>query len=114
MTFLTDWYVGDAALLALAEVLAAITVLISLTWAADAVLARRRAALSSALWHAALVGVLLAPALPFLGRALPWHVGVLPADVTDIAPASEVAAGQPVTAEHRSQEIVQPPPQRPS
>jgi protocatechuate 3,4-dioxygenase beta subunit len=77
MKRLADWYPGDGVVFAGLEVLAIIALLVALTWAAEQLLARRRAALGSALWLAALVAVLLTPALVLLGRQLPWHVAIL-------------------------------------
>ncbi len=78
MTALADWYPGDGVVFAGLDVLGMIALLVALAWAADLLLARRRAALSNALWLSALVGVLLTPALPLIGRQLPWHVAVFP------------------------------------
>lgn len=80
MNALTDWYPGDGVVFAALDMLGMIAVFVALAWTAERVLARRRAALSHALWLSALAGVLLTPALTLIGRQLPWHVTVLPAD----------------------------------
>src|SRR5438105_3046918 len=59
---------------------------------------RRRAALASALWLAALAGTWMVPALVLLGPRLPWRVGVL--SLADAAPtqlAERPVAGEPQT-----------------
>lgn len=77
MNTLDDWYPGDAVLIAGLEVLGMIAVLVAFTWATDRLLTRRRPALRSGLWLAALVGVFLSPALVLIGRQLPWRVGIM-------------------------------------
>ncbi len=84
MNLLAGWYPGDAVVLAGLEVLGMITILLALAWAADR-LVRRRAALRSAVWQAALVSLLLTPALLPLGRQLPWHLAVLHPDSVEPA-----------------------------
>jgi hypothetical protein len=82
MTNLAAWYPGDGVVLASLEVLGMIAVLVVLTWVAEQLLARRRAALRHALWLAALVGVLLTPSVALVGRWLPWHMAILPPNET--------------------------------
>jgi beta-lactamase regulating signal transducer with metallopeptidase domain len=89
MKTLADWYPGDGAAFAGLEIFGIIAVLIGLTWAAERFTARRRAALRHALWFAALVGVLLAPAVVLLGRQLPWHVAVLSSEIAATAQPAE-------------------------
>jgi beta-lactamase regulating signal transducer with metallopeptidase domain len=91
MKTFADWYPGDGAALAGLEIFGIIAVLVGLTWAVERFVARRRAALCHALWFAALVGVLLAPAVVLFGRHLPWHVAVLPSEVA----ATDRPAEQP-------------------
>jgi beta-lactamase regulating signal transducer with metallopeptidase domain len=94
---LADWYPGGVALAAL-EVLAMIAVLVALTGAAEAALARRRPALRAALWLSALVAVLLAPALVLLGRQLPWRVALFPhAEAAADLPANRLPSDAPST-----------------
>jgi beta-lactamase regulating signal transducer with metallopeptidase domain len=92
MNPLVDWYPGDAFTLAVLDVLAMITVLVALAWAAELTLARRHAALRGALCLAALTGVLLTPALTVTGRQLPWHVGLLAPEARAGGPAGEPPA----------------------
>ncbi|HWY85690.1 MAG TPA: carboxypeptidase regulatory-like domain-containing protein [Gemmataceae bacterium] len=93
---LIDWYPGDAIVHAGLEVLGMIAILVALTWALEHLLARRRAALASALWLAACVGVLLLPMLTLVGPRLPWRVALLPsADIVSagaVPPPSEPQA----------------------
>jgi beta-lactamase regulating signal transducer with metallopeptidase domain len=89
MTTLALWYPGDGAVLTSLEVLGMIAILVTLTWAAEQFLARRRAALRHALWTAALVGVLLTPSVALIGRWLPWHITVLPPEGSAVAPSPE-------------------------
>jgi beta-lactamase regulating signal transducer with metallopeptidase domain/uncharacterized GH25 family protein len=77
MRALIDWCAGDGVALAALEVLGMIAVLVGLAWAAERGLARRPA-LRAALWLAALIAVLLAPAFVVLGRQLPWRVALFP------------------------------------
>jgi beta-lactamase regulating signal transducer with metallopeptidase domain/uncharacterized GH25 family protein len=77
MNTLADWYPGDALVFAGLEALGTIAILVLLTWAAEELLARRRAALASALWLTALSGVLVLPAIVLLGPRLPWRIGLL-------------------------------------
>jgi beta-lactamase regulating signal transducer with metallopeptidase domain len=98
MKTLSDGYPGDAVVFAGLEVLGMIAVLVALAWAVERFGARRHAALRGTLWLAALVGVLLTPAVTLLGRHLPWHVAVLPSGIaatdqpaerpSDVAPAA--------------------------
>jgi beta-lactamase regulating signal transducer with metallopeptidase domain/protocatechuate 3,4-dioxygenase beta subunit len=94
MNTLAGWYPGDGAALAALEVSAMVAALVASAAVAGRFLARRRPAVRAALWQAALVGVLAAPAVAVLGRGLPWRVVVLPAasvadDRTDRRPPPE-------------------------
>jgi beta-lactamase regulating signal transducer with metallopeptidase domain len=95
MSALADWCPGDESLLAAVDVLALIAVLVTLAWAAERALARRRPALRAALWGAALVAVLLAPAFVLAGRRLPWHVAVLPSTDAPAVTAGQAPQGSP-------------------
>jgi beta-lactamase regulating signal transducer with metallopeptidase domain/protocatechuate 3,4-dioxygenase beta subunit len=103
MRFLADRYPGDGIVFLSLEVLGAITLIVVLAWLAERSVARRRLALCSALWLAALGGVLLAPLLVLTGRHLPWRVAALsapeamnseprnePAPITPPAPSDAV------------------------
>jgi beta-lactamase regulating signal transducer with metallopeptidase domain/uncharacterized GH25 family protein len=85
MRTLAGWYPGDGIVFATIQILGMIAVLVALTWAVEQLYARRQPALRSALWLAALSGVLLTPALVLVGRQLPWHVAVLPLEDTEDA-----------------------------
>ncbi|OWK40921.1 M56 family metallopeptidase [Fimbriiglobus ruber] len=80
MNPLSDWYPGDSILFGVLQVLGVVTALVALVWAAEYLLIRHRAALRSALWGAALVGVLLAPVWVAIGPRAPWRIAVLPGD----------------------------------
>jgi beta-lactamase regulating signal transducer with metallopeptidase domain/5-hydroxyisourate hydrolase-like protein (transthyretin family) len=121
MNPLAAWCPGDGVPYAGLEVLGMITLLVTAAWAAERFLARRRAALRSALWHSALVGILLTPALALTGRQLPWHVAVLaPADAAtaratarpsghaDDLPTAEARAVPPAPATPGPQATVPP------
>jgi beta-lactamase regulating signal transducer with metallopeptidase domain len=77
MKTLAGFYPGDALVLAALDVLGIITVLVACAWLAQWMWARPSAALRSALWQAALVGVLLTPALPLVGQRLPWRIALV-------------------------------------
>jgi beta-lactamase regulating signal transducer with metallopeptidase domain len=79
MNTLAGWYPGEGAALAALEVAVTVAVLVASAEFAERLLARRRPTLRAALWHAALAGILAAPAVVLLGRELPWRVAVLPA-----------------------------------
>jgi beta-lactamase regulating signal transducer with metallopeptidase domain len=96
MTALAGWYPGESVVLAGLELLGMVTVLVGLTWAAESVVAHRRAALRTALWTAALIGVMLAPAWVWLGRQLPWRVVVRPRESAAVT-RSDVRPPLPTT-----------------
>ena len=80
MNTLIDWYPGDSAVIAAFTVLGMIFVIVGATWIAAQLRARGRAALRSALWLSALIGVLATPALAAIGPYVPWRVAVVPVD----------------------------------
>jgi beta-lactamase regulating signal transducer with metallopeptidase domain len=90
MNTLAGWYPGDGLIFACLEMLGMIAVLVAAGLVVEQLLFRRCAALWCAVWQAALLGVLLTPALAVFGSRLPWHVTVFPAE-TFIKPA--VSAG---------------------
>jgi beta-lactamase regulating signal transducer with metallopeptidase domain len=125
MNALDGWHPGEEAVLAALEVLGLVTVFVALTWVAEQLFGRRRAALRSGLWLGALTSVLLAPGLVLFGRLLPWHVALFPQGGVGLAspldpparpapvvganfavapPASEVAKQPPSLETPRSQE----------
>jgi beta-lactamase regulating signal transducer with metallopeptidase domain/protocatechuate 3,4-dioxygenase beta subunit len=121
MRTLAEWYPGDECMIAGLEVLAMIGILVALTWAAERLLARRRAALRSALWLLALVGVLLTPALVSISSRLPWRVAILSSQgatpepaperlFEGPAPATAPFAGDPLPAAPREQPRTAPGP----
>jgi beta-lactamase regulating signal transducer with metallopeptidase domain/protocatechuate 3,4-dioxygenase beta subunit len=77
MRILADWYPGDGAVFAAAEMLGMITIIVAMAWVAERLLARDRPALRNALWLSALGGVLVTPVLVLLGPQLPWRFAML-------------------------------------
>ena len=93
MKTLADWYPGDEMTFACLEALGMIVLVVAAALIAEQLLARKRAAVRSGLWQAALIGVLVTPALASWGSRLPWHVAIFSAVKTladqTAAPAPE-------------------------
>ncbi len=97
MNTLAGWYPGDAVALAALDALWIVTALVTVSWLAAEIFARRRAALRHALWLFALFGVMASPLLACVGRQLPWRVAVAaapppPADLAERGTPSELAS----------------------
>src|SRR5437764_443307 len=90
------WERGEVTVTDVWSVLALVALLVATAWVGERLLARRRAALRSALWCATLSAVLLTPVLALLGRHLPWHVALW--SVEQPSALKEIAAPPPTTA----------------